>query len=118
MGVVGRGERVDGLGGGEGLLAEGFGFAALCGVEDEDAVGEGGDAGGALCWLIADLAFEHYIFILPNLYFRTEEMTLGGNEGKASFRSASSTGSGATRVEQSACVPKAVFDRETVPPPG
>ena len=45
VGVVGGGEGVDGLGGGEGLLAEGFGFAALCGVEDEDAVGEGGDAG-------------------------------------------------------------------------
>ena len=40
--VPGRGE-IDGLGDGEGLLAEGFGFAALCGVED--AVGEGGDAG-------------------------------------------------------------------------
>ena len=39
------GEGVDGPCGGEGLLAEGFGFAALCGVEDEDAVGEGGDAG-------------------------------------------------------------------------
>ncbi len=45
VGVVGGGEGVDGFGGGEGLLAEGFGFAALCGVEDEDAVGEGGDAG-------------------------------------------------------------------------
>ena len=41
----GGGEGVDGLGGGEGLLAECFGFAALCGVEDEDSVGEGGDAG-------------------------------------------------------------------------
>ena len=41
-------ERVDGLGDGEGLLAEVFGFAALLGVEDEDAVGEGGDAGVAL----------------------------------------------------------------------
>ena len=47
VGVVGGGEGVDGLGGGEGLLAECFGFAALCGVEDEDAVGEGGDAGVA-----------------------------------------------------------------------
>ena len=47
VGVVGGGEGVDGLGGGEGLLAEGFSFAALCGVEDEDAVGEGGDAGVA-----------------------------------------------------------------------
>ena len=47
VGVVGGGEGVDELGGGEGLLAEGFGFAALCGVEDEDAVGEGGDAGVA-----------------------------------------------------------------------
>ena len=34
MGVVGGGEGGDGFGGGEGLLAEGFGFAALCGVED------------------------------------------------------------------------------------
>ena len=49
VGVVGGrgGEGVDGLGGGEGLLAECFGFAALCGVEDENAVGEGGDAGVA-----------------------------------------------------------------------
>ena len=47
VGVVGGGEGVDGLGGGEGLLLECFGFAALCGVEDEDAVGEGGDAGVA-----------------------------------------------------------------------
>ena len=47
MGVVGGGEGVDGLGGGGGLLAEGCGFAALCGVEDEDAVGKGGDAGVA-----------------------------------------------------------------------
>ena len=39
--VVGGGEGVDGFGGGEGLLAESFGFAALYGVEDEDAVGEG-----------------------------------------------------------------------------
>ena len=46
MGVVG-GEGVDGFGGGEGLLAEGCGFAARCGVEDEDAVGEVGDAGVA-----------------------------------------------------------------------
>lgn len=45
--VVGGGEGVDGLGGGEGLPAEGIGFAALCGVEEEDAVGEGGDAGVA-----------------------------------------------------------------------
>ena len=45
VGVVGGGEGVDGFGGGEGLLAECFGFAALCGVEDEDAVGEGGNAG-------------------------------------------------------------------------
>ena len=36
---------MDGLGGGEGLLGEGFGFAVLCGVEDEDVVGGGGDAG-------------------------------------------------------------------------
>ena len=43
VGVVGGGDCVDGLGG-EGLLAECFGFAALRGVEDEDAVGEGGDA--------------------------------------------------------------------------
>ena len=47
MGVVGGGEGVDGFGGGEGLLAQGCGFAALCGVEDEDAVGKGGDAGVA-----------------------------------------------------------------------
>ena len=40
VGVVGGGEGVDGFGSGEGLLAECFGFAALCGVEDEDAVGE------------------------------------------------------------------------------
>ena len=45
--VVGGGKGVDGLGGGEGLLAEGFSFAVLCGVENEDAVGEGGDAGVA-----------------------------------------------------------------------
>lgn len=45
MGVVGGGEGVDGLGGGEGLPAERFGFAALGGVEDESTVGEGGDAG-------------------------------------------------------------------------
>ena len=38
VGVVGRGECVDGLGGGDSLPAEDFGFAALCGVEDEDAV--------------------------------------------------------------------------------
>ena len=44
---MGGGEGVDGFGGGEGLPAEGFGFAALCGVEDENAVGEGGDAGVA-----------------------------------------------------------------------
>lgn len=47
VGVVGGGEGVDGLGGGKGLPAERFGFAALCGVEDEDAVGKGGDAGVA-----------------------------------------------------------------------
>ena len=47
VGFVGGGEGVDGLGGGEGLLAEGFGFAALRGVENEDAVGEVGDAGVA-----------------------------------------------------------------------
>ena len=47
MGVVGGGEGVDGFGGGEGLLAQGCGFAALCGVEDEDTVGKGGDAGVA-----------------------------------------------------------------------
>ena len=57
VGVVGGGEGVDGLGGGEGLLAEGFGFAALCGVEDEDAVGEGGDAGVA-----AGAVFENALF--------------------------------------------------------
>ena len=45
VGVVGGGEGVDVFGGGEGLLAEGFSFGALCGVEDEDGVGEGGDAG-------------------------------------------------------------------------
>lgn len=45
VGVVGGGEGVDGLGGGEGLPAEGCRLAALCGVKDEDAVGEGGDAG-------------------------------------------------------------------------
>ena len=45
VGVMGRGEGVDGLGGGEGLVAEGVGFAALCEVEEEDAVGKGGDAG-------------------------------------------------------------------------
>ena len=44
---MGGGEGVDGRGGGEGLLAEGFGFAALYGVEDENAVGEGGDTGVA-----------------------------------------------------------------------
>ena len=44
---MGGWEGVNGLGGGEGLLAECCGFAALCGVEDEDAVGEGGDAGVA-----------------------------------------------------------------------
>lgn len=48
MGVVGRGEGVDGLGGGESLAAERFGLASPCGVEDEDAVGKGGDAGVAL----------------------------------------------------------------------
>jgi len=47
VGVGGGGECVDGLGGGNGLPAERFGFAALCGVEDEDAVGKGGDAGVA-----------------------------------------------------------------------
>ena len=47
MGVVGGGEGVDGFGGGEGLLAQGCGFAARCGVEYGDAVGEGGDAGVA-----------------------------------------------------------------------
>ena len=47
VGVVGGGEGVDGLGGGEGLPAERFGIAALRGVEDEDTVGEGGDAGVA-----------------------------------------------------------------------
>ena len=47
VGVVGGGECVDGLAGGEGLPAEGFGFAALRGVEYEDTVGEGGDAGVA-----------------------------------------------------------------------
>ena len=34
VGVVGGGEAVNGFGGDEGLLAECFGFAALCGVED------------------------------------------------------------------------------------
>ena len=57
MGVVGGGEGVDGFGGGEGLLAEGLGFAALCGVEDEDAVGEVGDAGVA-----AGAVFENALF--------------------------------------------------------
>ena len=47
VGVVGGGEGVDGFGGDEGLLAEGCGFAARCGVEDEDAVGKGGGAGVA-----------------------------------------------------------------------
>lgn len=46
-GVVGGGEGVDGLGGGNGMPAERFRFASLCGVEDEDAVGKGGDAGVA-----------------------------------------------------------------------
>ena len=46
MGVVG-GEGVDGFGGGEGLLAEGCGFGARCGVEYGDAVGKGGGAGVA-----------------------------------------------------------------------
>ena len=44
---MGGGEGVDGFGGGECLLAKGCGLAARCGVEDEDAVGEGGDAGVA-----------------------------------------------------------------------
>ena len=44
---MGGGEGVDGFGGGEGLLAEGCGFAARCGVEYGDAVGKGGDAGVA-----------------------------------------------------------------------
>ena len=35
------------MGGGEGLLAQGCGFAARCGVEGEDAVSKGGDAGVA-----------------------------------------------------------------------
>ena len=47
VGVEGGGEGVDGFGGGEGLLAEGCGFGARCGVEDGDAVGEVGDAGVA-----------------------------------------------------------------------
>ncbi len=47
VGVVGGGDGVDGLGGGEGLPAERFGLAALRGVEDEAAVGEGGEAGVA-----------------------------------------------------------------------
>ena len=47
MGVVGGGEGVDGFGGGEGLLAEGCGFAARCGVEYGDAVGMGGEVGVA-----------------------------------------------------------------------
>jgi len=42
----GGGEGVDGIAGGEGLAAGGFGFAALFGMEDEDAAGDGGDAGG------------------------------------------------------------------------
>ena len=33
VGVVGGGEGVDGFGGGKGLLAEGCGFGARCGVE-------------------------------------------------------------------------------------
>ena len=44
---MGGGEGVDGFGGGEGLLAECFGFGARCGVEDGDAVGKGGGAGVA-----------------------------------------------------------------------
>ena len=48
MGIVGGRESVDGLGGGEGLPAERFGLAALCGVEDEDAVCEGYSTGVAL----------------------------------------------------------------------
>ena len=48
VGVVGGRECVDGLGGGDSLPAERLGFAALCGVEDEDAVGKGGDVGIAL----------------------------------------------------------------------
>ena len=44
---MGGGEGVDGFGGGEGLLAEGCGFAARWGVEYGDAVGKGGDAGVA-----------------------------------------------------------------------
>ena len=47
VGVVGGGEGVDGFGGGGGLLAEGCGFAARCGVEYGDAVGKGGGAGVA-----------------------------------------------------------------------
>ena len=48
VGVVGGGEGVDGFGGGEGLLGEGCRFCErLCGVEDEDAVGEGGRRAGA-----------------------------------------------------------------------
>ena len=47
VGVVGGGEGVDGFGGGEGLLAEGCGLAARCGVEYGDAVGEGGGGGVA-----------------------------------------------------------------------
>lgn len=45
MGVVGRGEGEYRLGGGEGLPAERFGFASLGGVEDEDTLGKGSDAG-------------------------------------------------------------------------
>lgn len=45
--VVGGREGVDRFAGGDGLAAEGFGFAILFGVEDEDAAGEGGDAGVA-----------------------------------------------------------------------
>ena len=41
------GEGVEDVGGGEGLLAEGCGFAARLGVEYGDAVGKGGDAGVA-----------------------------------------------------------------------
>ena len=58
VGVVGGGEGVDWLGGGEGLLAECLGFAALCGVEDEDAVGEVGDAGVAAVGAV----FENALF--------------------------------------------------------
>ena len=66
---MGGGEGVDGLGGGEGLLAGGCGFGARCGVEYGDAVGKGGEVGVALCWLIAGPSFENYILDFANFIF-------------------------------------------------